>query len=465
MTKQMAKSPDKNAWGKSNLATASILLDSQNPRIDAVAKTGQEQLRLLLLSTEKVVELANSIVRSGALFAGERIIVLRQGQRHIVLEGNRRVTACQVLLNPNLAPLEYRRRLLLPLSAELKQKIGEMEADVAPNREAAEAIITRRHTQPGIEQWSPIAKQRRIARMIESGATIEDVMERFDMTKGSVTRIVRDHEVLRQVKSLETWSADELKRLDDPKLTTNPFTRFFTLKGAKQTLGINFDKNGVLTSSLDKPQFMSAMELLARELLLPGQPAEGTRLNTRAKPEEVFQKVFKGNRELESLLTRKIKQAKTKGPLSAKADNFFESLRCTIPDDQLINLTKEISAIDYRYFKTAASFLVRALLERTLDWCIQKYGLTKELMKEYNLQAKRNRDPGLDFKLDFCKKHHDRMFLGNVSRNFGQWKQIKDLNDLVIHGKWAQASVPSLEQAASTIRPFIKNIFNGTALQ
>ena len=35
-------------------------------------------------------------------FAGERVIVYEEGGKYIVLEGNRRVCACKILLNPRL---------------------------------------------------------------------------------------------------------------------------------------------------------------------------------------------------------------------------------------------------------------------------------------------------------------------------------------------------------------------------
>jgi hypothetical protein len=457
---------DTNKWGKAVVQTSKVILDAENARIDASPTASQDTIRHLLFQSEKIVELANSIVRSGALFAGERIIALKEDGDFVVLEGNRRVCACQVLLDPSLAPPVYRKRLLA-IGKELKAKLSKMEADVAPSRDAAEIIITRRHTQPGIEQWTPVAKQRRIARMIESGATMAEVMERFQMPKSSITRVMRDHEILKQAKSLSSWTAEERKKLSHPQLKTNPFTRFFTLKGARETLGINFDENGRMRTSLDKSQFSKAMERVARELLLPDEVDSGQRLNTRAKPEEVFQKAFKGDRELQGLLKKGAKERKTNGRLSAKADKFFESLTCPIQDDQLIQLTREISSINYSTFKTAATFLLRALLERTLDWCIKKYGLTPALMKEYHSAFPRTqqREPGLDFKIAFARKNQNAMFSGNVQRSLDHWKQTKNISDLVIHGKWAQASVPTLEQAASTIRPFIKNIFDGTALK
>jgi hypothetical protein len=71
----------------------------------------------------------------------------------------------------------------------------------------------------------------------------------------------------------------------------------------------------------------------------------------------------------------------------------------------------------------------------------------------------------LAFKVDFCLKHHDEIFVGNVRRSLEQWKKQKDLVDLVIHGKWANATVPMLEHTAGIVRPFIQNIFDRTALR
>ncbi|MEK6281577.1 MAG: hypothetical protein AABN95_14580 [Acidobacteriota bacterium] len=461
----MSRPTDINKWGKAVPDTHKIVLDVENARIDASASASQDTVRHLLFQTERIVELANSIVRSGALFAGERIIVLKQGNDFVVLEGNRRVCACQVLLDPSLAPPLHRKRIV-PVGKELRSKLSKMEADVAPNRDAAEIIITRRHTQPGIEQWTPIAKQRRIARMIGSGATMAEVMERFQMPKSTITRVMRDHEVLKQAKSLGTWSAEERRRLNSPLLKTNPFTRFFTLKGARKTLEIDFDETGRLRTSLAKPQFSKAIESIARELLLPND-ADSERLNTRATPEEVFQKAFKGDRDLQSLLKANAKARAASGRLTAKADKFFESLTCPIQDNRLAQLTKEISSINYSTFKTAATFLLRALLESTLDWCIKKYSLNQELMKQYHTTSSRTqqREPGLEFKIAFVRKHQATIFNVDVHRTLDHWLQTKNIADLVIHGKWATASVPLLETAASTINPFIKNIFDGSALK
>ena len=354
-------------WKAISVETMQVHLDSQNPRIDASARSSQEHLRELLIENEEVIELAVSIVETGANFAGERIIVIEEERKFVVIEGNRRVCACQILLKPELLSKAMRTRIPA-IETSIKSRLGSLEADLAPSREEAEPVITRRHTQPGIKGWSPVANQRRIIRYMNAGAKAEEVAKRFGITKGAVTRLLREHELLKHVRTLSGWSDVEQRKLAHPTLKTNPFTRFFTLKGSKETLGITFDENGKLKTTLEEKIFNKAMQTLARNLLLPS--AGVPEFNTRTKPEDIFQKTFKHDSELRMLVSTGSGGKTTKTQLKAKADNFFESLDCPISDNQLIILSKEIKNIDYRFYKTSASFLLRAILERTLDWCV-----------------------------------------------------------------------------------------------
>jgi hypothetical protein len=95
-------------WQKAPVATLKLQLDALNPRIDVPDSASQEQIRSSLIESEKVVDLARAIVRTNGVMAGERIIVTTENNRFIVLEGNRRVCACQILIKPELAPAEYR---------------------------------------------------------------------------------------------------------------------------------------------------------------------------------------------------------------------------------------------------------------------------------------------------------------------------------------------------------------------
>src|SRR5581483_3478908 len=199
---------------------------------------------------------------------------------------------------------------------------------------------------------------------------------------------------------------------------------------------------GKLKTTLEEKIFNKAMQTLARNLLLPS--AGVPEFNTRTKPEDIFQKTFKHDSELRMLVSTGSGGKTTKTQLKAKADNFFESLDCPISDNQLIILSKEIKNIDYRFYKTSASFLLRAILERTLDWCVAEKKLNQEFRKY--AYAERNVpqgfEPGLEIKIDFCINKHDQIFSGKARGSLQHWKSTKKILDLVVHGKWADASVP-----------------------
>ena len=236
-------------WQKAPVSTLKLQLDALNPRIDVPNSASQEQIRVALIESERVVDLAKAIVRTNGVMAGERIIVTTEDNRFIVLEGNRRVCACQILIKPELAPAEYRDSFPAPTQA-LKDTISDVDTDIAPSRDAAEPIITRRHTEPGIEPWTPIANQRRLLRLLATGKTLSEICTATGMTPARAQRLLQDARLMQYVLSLSAWSKKERGLLVSPDLKPNAFIRFFSLKGVKDTLKMTFDAEG-----LELPRF------------------------------------------------------------------------------------------------------------------------------------------------------------------------------------------------------------------
>src|SRR5437588_5813091 len=88
----------------------SILLDPHNPRLSQ-AEEGQSQPSLLqtMLTRFKLEELAESIVATGYV-PFDPLIAFRDGSDIYILEGNRRIAALKLLLDPSLAPDKSRAR-------------------------------------------------------------------------------------------------------------------------------------------------------------------------------------------------------------------------------------------------------------------------------------------------------------------------------------------------------------------
>lgn len=462
-------------WPDRSIDVEKILLDWKNPRIDANEKSTQDEIRTMLLQDFEIIELAQGLINGGGNMAGERIIVVEENGKYVVLEGNRRTCTCQLLVNPGLIPTAFRGKFPALGDKATKEVIQKLDAVVAPSRAAAEPIITRRHTEPGILKWTPMAKQRRIVNMTAEGQSPRDVADALVVSESAVMKTLREYHLLNYAKGLPAWNPTEKARLNSHKLKPTPFTRFFTLGGVRKKIGLQFNAKGEVETTLDRKVFDKAMGAIAREMLLPDPKTWAPKMDTRATPDDVFKAAFSGDADLEPLAKSKTAQAAKRGKTSGKADRFFETLHCGIQDNRLLRVSEEIRKINYQQLPTAATFLLRALLEATIDWCIKEYKLHSELKAFYILQrwpkgmpagSKGVWEPELDVKIRFLATKEQTVFnFVGATKNLTHWLKVNKYSNQVIHGQWADASTTALEDQASTIRPFILKILDRSVLK
>lgn len=87
-----------------SLSIDKLLLDSENPRIGGAESQRDALQKILDDQEEKLFALAEHIVDEG-LSPIDRLLVLREKEgsdRFIALEGNRRVAALKILVNPHM---------------------------------------------------------------------------------------------------------------------------------------------------------------------------------------------------------------------------------------------------------------------------------------------------------------------------------------------------------------------------
>ncbi|MFA7282663.1 MAG: hypothetical protein WC100_21455 [Sterolibacterium sp.] len=470
----------KTDWSTDDFDPKKLLLDTQNPRIEVDSGSSQDEIRLKLLELEDVLDLARGIERNGGLFYGERIICVEEGNKYVVLEGNRRVAACQMLLNPALVPANYKNRFPA-VSAETKDRIRSIPADVSPSRAAAEPILTKRHTEQGPKPWSPVAKMRRAVRLLGTHS-VDEVARVQGTSAAQVRKLVRPYRLLKFALDLNCWTPGERRVLEDEKLKTNPYTRFFTLADTKAALQIRFDDEQNIISARPSAKFKKEMERVARDFLLP-DPANGgkPRCDTRTDPKQYFAALLQADNGKTS--TRTSAKAPAHVPASAssagkptgappgaatqpqapKASVFFENMRCHVQDDVLLKLTNEITAVSHTKMPVAASLLLRALFECALVYRIRKAKKWGELMKVKNAKTP-GRDPTLSDLISFASVFANGVFAEqNMCKALasGTTKTAKNYLDSMTHLKFQEADPPTLVSVANNIRAIIKYILDG----
>ena len=99
---------DYSSWGSRLLSIEHLKLDVKNPRFSyqSTKEMNQTEIIKYLIENHAVYELAKAIAANGYLL-NEEPIVCKEGDYYIILEGNRRVAACKILLQPYkyLSPL------------------------------------------------------------------------------------------------------------------------------------------------------------------------------------------------------------------------------------------------------------------------------------------------------------------------------------------------------------------------
>jgi ParB-like nuclease domain len=220
----MARVPSK-AWTKASVSPLDIALDRDNPRINIEAADKESDIIRKLIMHEEVQDLARKIAANG-LLPGERIIITQEKGLWVVLEGNRRICACKLLLSPALIPQQFQKTFPTLTTATELLRIQKVDADVAPDRRSAEPVLTLRHSESGIRKWKPVARMRRVRRLLDEGFTVDQIALEYNATAGNIRKTIKEYRLLQLAENLKGLNAAEKQNLSDPDLRTNPYRLF-----------------------------------------------------------------------------------------------------------------------------------------------------------------------------------------------------------------------------------------------
>ena len=461
----MARSPSPR-WKEVSISPLDIALDRDNPRINVEADDKESDIIRKLIRYEEVQDLARKIVNTG-LLPGERIIVVQEKGQWVVLEGNRRICVCKLLLSPQLIPAEFRKTFPTISTASEIALIEKVNADVAPDRKAAEPILTLRHTESGVRKWKPVARMRRVRRLLDEGFTVEQIATETKSSVSGIRKTIREYRLLQLAVNLTGLTAAEQAKLDDPDLKTNPYTRFFDLGNVKEYLGISFDANGDVTIAPPRKEFDAKLKLIVRAFL------NDDNFDTRTDPEDVLGEGFKKFKAKPVVPVPKtpaptLAPAPTPPPPvpppsappasagvspSIKPDRFFESLVCRVSDNSIAAVVGEIKKISPETYPISATYLLRTLIELCLRRIINASGKT--------IPGKH--DPTLTDLVNFALSNRDIFPSKRMADVIAAAKsqQAFDYLNIVAHQNWMNADPTTVKSVANQLRNFIRHVVQG----
>jgi hypothetical protein len=146
---------------------AKIRLDPENYRFPREEKgaTQSELLRILDRDYELLV-VGRSLADNG-YFSQEPLVLtpIAGTDEFTVVEGNRRVAALKLLLEPALRHLSEDDETWTELAGQLKHPLSRVPAVVYPSKDAVLVFLGHRHV-AGIRKWDPLAKARFIDALV-----------------------------------------------------------------------------------------------------------------------------------------------------------------------------------------------------------------------------------------------------------------------------------------------------------
>ena len=147
-----------------------LVLDKKNPRLPERigSRKGpvlEEEIIAWMLEDASLLDLVISISTNG-FFPGEPILVVEEAGQYVVVEGNRRLAACKILLDPHK---DWKRKIAIQSilqGADPSKFPQELPALVFSERRQIVDYLGYRHV-TGVQSWSPVAKARYLYRLFD----------------------------------------------------------------------------------------------------------------------------------------------------------------------------------------------------------------------------------------------------------------------------------------------------------
>lgn len=189
------------------VSSVDLFLDPKNPRLVGSNYVLKDQDKILerLWTEFNVSEITDSIVASDCFWQHEPLIAAREGDKLVVIEGNRRLAAVQLLLSP-----ERQKRIKAIGIPEIGQKLREHLAFLPviekPRREVWD-FIGFKHVN-GPQEWDSIAKAQYIARIHEDyDVPLTDIATAIGDRNATVERLYHGLKVLQQAQKSGVFDA------------------------------------------------------------------------------------------------------------------------------------------------------------------------------------------------------------------------------------------------------------------
>lgn len=189
-------------------------LDWKNPRLaefGITERTGEPGILQVLWENMAVEELVLSMVAHG-FFDTEPLITTKEDGKEIVLEGNRRLAAAKIILDPSIVEGKLDPEVLKRINQDLLTGLAALPIIRVASRQEAWRFIGFKHIN-GPAKWNSFAKAQHIAQVHKDyGIPLTDIAFQVGDTHNTVQKLFQGMMVIEQAEKLKVFDREDVKR-------------------------------------------------------------------------------------------------------------------------------------------------------------------------------------------------------------------------------------------------------------
>ena len=384
-------------WKTRSVSPTNLHLDTKNPRLgrEHSSKAPREIIQYLF-KHDKALEVAESIAARG-YFPNEPLLAVKEGERMVVVEGNRRLAALKALHEPGLLEGNLERkveRLSRHINSTL---IAKVPVIVAPSRKATDRQIAGRHIGTPVLAWRAENRASFILDKLAEGYDNDTLRDELGFSLADIQGARETRAIADMARSLDL--PEEIKaKLNTP--TAKVFTtlkRIFDSSIGRDFFHIKTDSEHGFRGETTKKEFERGFSKLVEDVVLGKQSSRS--LNTNAdiqsyfnqwEPKDKPQKkrgsfvpsdIIKGPSVASKPALPKKKSSTKKNKPESKTV-LPKDLKIRHGNDRLSDIRRELTKLKREDFPNAGAVLLRVFFELSVRDFLKRTGRFEEILKE-----------------------------------------------------------------------------------
>ncbi len=336
----------KKNWGFKEVALKNLILWDNNPRtFDKNSPNPKQKDIISRYDIDKLIRIAKNIIKyqDSNLQPGE-LTAVKKGKKYIVYDGNRRISAYKILLDPNL--VSEKKDKVKKLSVKLNFKdTKKLHFNIAPDIQSALSRINDLHNDNFHENWNPTAK---------TNFTLLNINGKIKELNQKKTHLKRAS-LYEKIKSFN-FSTEVQEIISDPaKFKITSLERIVDSNVGKKYLYYHFDEKGGIVIDGDEERFNEILKKIIEDVALG--VADSRKQHNNEQKKEYFNTLLKDlNLKENSSKNENAAKKNTLGKLSKEVE--------LIPRRNSVRYTSEKAAEIVKYILIHFDFVAEQLKTR-----------------------------------------------------------------------------------------------------